>query len=130
NPSATNQVIDRDGWLNTGDIGWIVPYHSIGRSRNSGGVIVVEGRAKDTIVLSSEGENVEPGELEEAAMRSSLIQQIVVIGQDKRRLGAVVVPNKEEVLKAARELSIIDFNSSDVSQEKVTSLIYNELKTW
>ncbi|WJX39423.1 Long-chain-fatty-acid--[acyl-carrier-protein] ligase AEE15, chloroplastic [Trifolium repens] len=129
NPSATNQVIDRDGWLNTGDIGWIVPYHSIGRSRNSGGVIVVEGRAKDTIVLLS-GENVEPGELEEAAMRSSLIQQIVVVGQDKRRLGAVVVPNKEEVLKAARELSIIDSSSSDVSHEKVTSLIYNELKTW
>ncbi|WJX33361.1 Long-chain-fatty-acid--[acyl-carrier-protein] ligase AEE15, chloroplastic, variant 2 [Trifolium repens] len=130
NPSATNQVIDRDGWLDTGDIGWIFPYHSIGRSRNSGGVIVVEGRTKDTIVLSSEGENVEPGELEEAAMRSSLIQQIVVVGQDKRRLGAVVVPNKEEVLKAARELSIIDSNSSNVSQEKVTSLIYNELKTW
>ncbi|GAU42081.1 hypothetical protein TSUD_326580 [Trifolium subterraneum] len=129
NPSATNQVIDRDGWLNTGDIGWIASHNSTGRSRNSGGVIVVEGRAKDTIVLSSEGENVEPGELEEAAMRSNLIQQIIVIGQDKRRLGAVVVPNKEEILKTARELSIIDSNSSDVSQEKVTSLIYNELKT-
>ncbi|KAG5125613.1 hypothetical protein JHK82_032350 [Glycine max] len=130
NPSATNQVLDRDGWLNTGDIGWIVPHHSTGRSRNSSGVIVVDGRAKDTIVLSTEGENVEPGELEEAAMRSSLIHQIVVIGQDKRRLGAVIVPNKEEVLKAARESSIIDSNSSDASQEKVTSLIYKELRTW
>ncbi|XP_014619771.1 probable acyl-activating enzyme 16, chloroplastic isoform X3 [Glycine max] len=129
NPSATNQVLDRDGWLNTGDIGWIVPHHSTGRSRNSSGVIVVDGRAKDTIVLST-GENVEPGELEEAAMRSSLIHQIVVIGQDKRRLGAVIVPNKEEVLKAARESSIIDSNSSDASQEKVTSLIYKELRTW
>ncbi|KAK7379626.1 hypothetical protein VNO80_05090 [Phaseolus coccineus] len=129
NPSATNQVLDRDGWLNTGDIGWIVPHHSTGRSRNSSGVIVVDGRAKDTIVLST-GENVEPGELEEAAMRSSLIHQIVVIGQDKRRLGAVIVPNNEEVLKAARESSIIDPNSSDVVQENVTSLIYKELRTW
>ncbi|KAK7311440.1 hypothetical protein RJT34_09581 [Clitoria ternatea] len=129
NTSATNQAIDTDGWLNTGDIGWIVPHHSTGRSRNSGGVIVVEGRAKDTIVLST-GENVEPGELEEAAMRSSLIQQIVVIGQDKRRLGAVIVPNKEELLKAARQSSVIDSNCSDVSQEEATNVIYKELKTW
>ncbi|KAF1892507.1 hypothetical protein Lal_00010973 [Lupinus albus] len=129
NPSATSRAIDEDGWLDTGDIGWLAPNHSTGRSRNSGGVIVVEGRAKDTIVLST-GENVEPGELEEAAMRSSLIQQIVVIGQDKRRLGAVIVPNKDEVLRAARELSIVDSTSSDISQEKMVSLIYRELKTW
>ncbi|XP_057755240.1 probable acyl-activating enzyme 16, chloroplastic isoform X1 [Arachis stenosperma] len=129
NPSATNQALDGDGWLNTGDIGWIVPHHSTGRSRHSGGVIVLEGRAKDTIVLST-GENVEPGELEEAAMKSTLIQQIVVIGQDKRRLGALIVPNKEEVLKVARELSVIDSNSSDISQEKVTSLLYKELNIW
>ncbi|KAK7318982.1 hypothetical protein RJT34_03691 [Clitoria ternatea] len=129
NPLATKQALDGDGWLNTGDIGWIVPNHSIGRSRNSSDVIVVDGRAKDTIVLST-GENVEPAELEEAAMRSSLIQQIVVVGQDKRRLGAVIVPNNEEVLKMAKNLSRTDSNSSDVNEEKVMSLIYKELKTW
>lgn len=51
NPSATKQAINEDGWLITGDIGWICPPHSRGRSRQSGGVIVLEGRAKDTIVL-------------------------------------------------------------------------------
>ncbi|GAU39505.1 hypothetical protein TSUD_68690 [Trifolium subterraneum] len=129
NPLATNQALDRDGWLNTGDLGWIAPHHSIGRCRNSSGVVVVDGRAKDTIVLLT-GENVEPAELEEAAMKSSLIQQIVVVGQDKRRLGAVIVPNSEEVLKVARELSLIDSTSSDVSEEKVLNIIYKELKTW
>ncbi|KAG8481197.1 hypothetical protein CXB51_026011 [Gossypium anomalum] len=98
NPLATKQALDEDGWLDTGDIGWIAPHHSVGRSRRCGGVIVLEGRAKDTIVLSS-GENVEPLEIEEAAMRSSLIQQIVV---DQRRLAAIIVPNKDEVLQAAK----------------------------
>ncbi|KAK4266601.1 hypothetical protein QN277_027496 [Acacia crassicarpa] len=129
NPSATEKAIDKEGWLNTGDIGWISPHHSVGRCRHSGGVVVVEGRSKDTIVLST-GENVEPVELEEAAMRSSLIQHIVVVGQDKRRLGAVIVPNKEEVVKTARNLLIIDSNSSDVSKETVITLVYKELKTW
>ncbi|XP_021681516.2 probable acyl-activating enzyme 16, chloroplastic isoform X2 [Hevea brasiliensis] len=129
NPMATKQVLDEDGWLNTGDIGWIAPYHSVGRSRCCGGVIVLQGRAKDTIVLST-GENVEPSELEEAAMRSSLIQQIVVVGQDQRRLGAIVVPNKEEVLLAAKKLSIVDVNTSDLSKEKVASLVDEELRKW
>lgn len=129
NLSATKQVLGEDGWFNTGDIGWIAPHHSTGRSRRCGGLIVLEGRAKDTIVLST-GENVEPLELEEAAMRSSLIQQIVVIGQDQRRLGAIIVPNTEEALVAAKRLSIVDAESSEVSKETLTNLLYEELRKW
>ncbi|KAI7752166.1 hypothetical protein M8C21_022758 [Ambrosia artemisiifolia] len=129
NPNATNQALDEDGWLNTGDIGWISPVHSVGRSRNSGGIIVLEGRAKDTIVLST-GENVEPEQLEEAAMRSSLIQQIVVIGQDKRRLGAIIVPNKEEILLAFKKSSTSDSDTVELSKEKITGLLSEELRKW
>ncbi|KAM7461707.1 hypothetical protein LguiA_029828 [Lonicera macranthoides] len=103
-----------DGWLNTSDIGWIAPHHSVGRSRHSGGIVFLEGRAKDTIVLST-GENVEPSELEEAAMRSSLIQQIVVIGQ-------------EELLVKARNSSIVDSEAFELSKENTASLVYDELR--
>ncbi|KAH8483952.1 hypothetical protein H0E87_028391 [Populus deltoides] len=97
--------------------------------RHCGGVIVLEGRAKDTIVLLT-GENVEPLELEEAAMRSSLIQQIVVIGQDQRRLGAIVVPNKDEVLEAAKKWSIVDPDATELSKKQITSLLNEELRKW
>ncbi|KAI4370442.1 hypothetical protein MLD38_018796 [Melastoma candidum] len=129
NPVATSRARDKDGWLDTGDIGFIVPHHSMGRSRSCGGMIVLEGRAKDTIVLST-GENVEPAELEEAASRSSLIQQIVVVGQDQRRLGAIVVPNSGEVLLAAKRKSLVDADATMVSQETVVNLLREELTTW
>uniref|UniRef100_A0A7C9AL00 Long-chain-fatty-acid--[acyl-carrier-protein] ligase n=3 Tax=Opuntia streptacantha TaxID=393608 RepID=A0A7C9AL00_OPUST len=129
NPNATRQALDDDGWLDTGDLGRIAPCHSVGRSRLCGGVLVLEGRAKDTIVLMT-GENVEPSEIEDAAMRSSLIQQIVVIGQDQRRLGAIIVPNSEEALKAAKKLSIVDADANELGRETLISLLHEELRTW
>ncbi|EEF22686.1 hypothetical protein RCOM_1991630 [Ricinus communis] len=82
------------------------------------------------LCLGEIGENVEPSEIEEAAMRSALIQQIVVIGQDQRRLGAIIVPNKEEVLLAAKKLSIIDANTSELKKEQMASMLDEELRNW
>jgi long-chain acyl-CoA synthetase len=53
NPSGTNDAVDQQGWLNTGDIGWIAPHHAVGPRRKCGGMLVLDGRAKDTIVLST-----------------------------------------------------------------------------
>ncbi|VAH96947.1 unnamed protein product [Triticum turgidum subsp. durum] len=128
NPSATNKALDLEGWFNTGDIGWIAPHHATGPSRKCGGMLVLEGRAKDTIVLTT-GENVEPAELEEAASRSSLIDQIMVIGQDRRRLGAIIVPNNDEVVAAAKRKYSLDGNNG-LAKDTVMSLLYAELKTW
>ncbi|KAH7444796.1 hypothetical protein KP509_02G092300 [Ceratopteris richardii] len=93
---ATAKVVDKDGWLDTGDLGWIVPDIAYGPSRACSQMLVLDGRVKDTIVLLS-GENIDPTRIEEAALQSRYIQQIIVVGQDQRRLGALIVPNREEL---------------------------------
>ncbi len=86
NPEATKKAIDSEGWFNTGDIGWMTP-------RND---LVLTGRAKDTIVLTN-GENIEPQPIEDACARSQYIDQIMLVGQDQKFLGALIVPNIEAV---------------------------------
>jgi long-chain acyl-CoA synthetase len=55
---------------------------------------VLTGRAKDTIVLSS-GENIEPGPLEDALAALPMVEQVMVVGQDRRQLGLLLVPKAE-----------------------------------
>ena len=84
NPEATAKAIDPQGWFDTGDLGWLTSDQDL----------IITGRAKDTIVLSN-GENIEPQPLEDACARSPYIDQIMVVGQDQRSLGALIVPNLE-----------------------------------
>jgi long-chain acyl-CoA synthetase len=83
-PEATAKAIDGDGWFDTGDLGWVTAAQDL----------VLTGRAKDTIVLTS-GENIEPQPIEDACIRSAYIDQIMLVGQDQRSLGALIVPNLE-----------------------------------
>jgi long-chain acyl-CoA synthetase len=82
NPEATRKAIDAEGWFDTGDLGWL----------SKDGNVVLTGRAKDTIVLTN-GENIEPQPIEDACARSKYIDQIMLVGQDQRSLGALIVPN-------------------------------------
>ena len=91
NPEATAKAINSEGWFNTGDLGWLT-------SEND---LVVTGRAKDTIVLTN-GENIEPQAIEDACLRSPYIDQIMLVGQDQRSLGALIVPNLEALQQWAR----------------------------
>lgn len=83
-PEATAKAIDPEGWFNSGDLGMLTANNDL----------TITGRAKDTIVLSN-GENIEPTPIEDACLRSQYISQIVLVGQDQKYLGAIVVPNFE-----------------------------------
>lgn len=87
---ATEKVLYKNGWFNTGDIGWLTPDNTL----------VLTGRLKDTIVLSN-GENIEPECIEQACLTSSFVSQIVLVGQDKDSLGALITPNEEAIEKWA-----------------------------
>ena len=91
-PEATAKVLDGEGWFDTGDLGHLM----------ADGTLVLTGRAKDTIVLSS-GENIEPGPLEDALAALPMVEQVMVVGQDRRQLGLLLVPKAEALAAWASE---------------------------
>ncbi|KAL9188658.1 hypothetical protein ACHAXT_007036 [Thalassiosira profunda] len=91
NPEATAKAIDKFGWFDTGDLGRINPLT---------GDLILTGRAKDTIVLSN-GENIEPSPIEDAIMsESTLVEQVMLSGQDGRSLIAISVLNPNALADA------------------------------
>ena len=105
NPEATAKAIDAEGWFDSGDLGWLTPQDDL----------VLTGRAKDTIVLTN-GENIEPQPIEDVCLRSPYIDQIMLVGQDQRSLGALIVPNVEALEKwAASQNLTLDTHNDQVA---------------
>jgi long-chain acyl-CoA synthetase len=126
NPEATAKAIDPDGWFNSGDLGMLTPDNDL----------IITGRAKDTIVLSN-GENIEPTPIEDACLRSQYISQIVLVGQDQKSLGALVVPDSEALHQWAISQNLISDlpnpqNAASESDDRLkivdNSLILNNTK--
>ena len=127
NPEATAKAIDSEGWFDSGDLGWLTPDNDL----------VLTGRAKDTIVLSN-GENIEPQPIEDACIRSSYIDQIMLVGQDQKALGALIVPNLEtlqqwiseqklELNLPNAEADLSSLAKSDLYSKSIQNLFRQEL---
>ncbi len=122
--AETANVIDKEGWFNTGDLGWLTAENHL----------VLVGRMKETIVLSN-GENIEPLPIEEACLGSPYIDQIVLVGQDESSLGALVVPSNEALekcgiaakdLKSGKNLSIKNPDLKELIKKEINSYIKNK----
>ena len=118
NPEATAKAIDPEGWFDTGDLGYVSKWDDL----------VITGRAKDTIVLTN-GENIEPQPIEDACIRSPYIDQVVLVGQDQKQLGVLIVPN----LSALEAAGLIPADSDlasilpELNQPQIRSLYREEL---
>jgi long-chain acyl-CoA synthetase len=113
NEEATSKTINKEGWLNTGDLGFF--------SFNN--TLSIRGRAKDTIVLLG-GENVEPVPIENKLLEEAQINQVIVVGQDKKTLTALIWPNLEKVKEVA---GISADPKSDLNKNKELRDHFNRL---
>lgn len=117
-PETTAEVL-KDGWLNTGDIA--VFTHT--------GEFKIIGRAKETIVLMG-GENIEPVPIEDKIKQSEFVDQTMVVGQDMKYLGALIVPNQEKLEALAEEQDIQYFDWEDLlNNPQIQNVINTEIQS-
>ncbi|MBQ3640991.1 AMP-binding protein [bacterium] len=117
--AATKAVMTDDGFFITGDLGWLTNENNL----------VLVGRLKETIVLSN-GENVEPTPIEEAILLSPYIDQIVLVGQDRNGIGALIVPSKEALEKCGiNMLNVKSSKEGNFNSPELEDLIKHEINT-
>ena len=85
NDKDTQKVLDADGWLHTGDMGTMDP----------DGTLYIRGRSK-TMILSGNGQNIYPEEIEDKLNNMYLVLESLVIDVGEGRLRAMVVPDYEQ----------------------------------
>ncbi|MEE9551980.1 MAG: long-chain fatty acid--CoA ligase [Gammaproteobacteria bacterium] len=112
NPQATRESIDDKGWLHTGDQACIKGQH-----------IYITGRLKDIIVMSN-GEKVPPEDMELAIKRDILFEQIMIIGDSRPYLSALVVLNGE---LWSRFVSRNNLGNVAITDEKVENLLLERI---
>ena len=80
---ATRAVIDEEGWLHSGDVANI-----------ENGQIYITGRIKDILVLSN-GEKIPPSDIEDALLQDAWVDQVMVVGEGRACLVALIVPSAQ-----------------------------------
>lgn len=114
-PEKTAAVL-KDGWFDTEDL-VIVTYNK---------ALKIIGRVKETIVLSG-GENIEPKPIEDALCESAYIESVMLVGQDRRYLGALVVPAFEMLKERVKENGWGDSSSEDWTKHPEVRDFYSHL---
>jgi len=115
-PAETAEAFE-GGWFKTGDIGKIDP----------DGYLVITDRKKDLIITAG-GKNVAPQPIENVLKTNPFISNIVVIGDRRRFISALVVPNYEKLEAWAREAQIPASSRAElVRNPKVVGFVQSEV---
>ncbi len=113
----TEEVIDKDGWFHTGDIGRFVD-----------GYLQITDRLKHMIVNAG-GKNIYPGPIEDMVKTSMYVDQAVVVGEGQQFMSALIVPDFEAVRGYCKQNGINPGTDENIRQSQdVRKLFENELK--
>jgi len=117
NEAATKEVFTEDGFFRTGDLGEI----------DRDGYLKITGRKKDIIVTSG-GKNISPQNIENSLMLSPFIEQVAVIGDNRKYLSALIVPSFATLENWAKERNIAFSSRQDlISHPEVQKLFEREI---
>lgn len=119
NEEATREMIDDEGWLHTGDVGRFV-----------NGRLKITDRIKHMIVNAG-GKNIYPGPIEDMFKTSPWIEQLVVVGEKKAFMAALIVPDFEALEKYAKQENIKYSDLEDLLQkESILNLFSKEIRSF
>jgi len=117
NPEATAQAIDAQGWFHTGDIGEI----------DKDGFLKITDRKKD-IIINAYGKNIAPQPLEALLKSSPYVGTPVLIGDRRKYVIALIVPNFEKLERDAAAMGIrFDSREELVNDDRVKQIYQNEI---
>jgi long-chain acyl-CoA synthetase len=121
NPTATAEVMDADGWFHTGDIGEFV----------QGKFLKITDRKKEMFKTSG-GKYVAPQVMENRFKASRFIEQIIVIGDNRKHPAALIVPSYDYVREWAKskEITLGQTNTEIINNQKVIDRIQKEVDTF
>jgi long-chain acyl-CoA synthetase len=105
NPKSTEEAIDKEGWLHTGDLG----------TMDAEGNITIRGRSKN-MILGPSGQNIYPEEIEEKLNNLPYVEESIVV-QKEGKIIALIHPNYQEAME------------KNISNEEIEKIMRNNLKT-
>ncbi|MDO5533455.1 MAG: long-chain fatty acid--CoA ligase [Propionibacteriaceae bacterium] len=114
NPDATAAAIDDDGWLHTGDVGYV----------DVDGYLVITDRIKDIIVTSG-GKNIAPAPIEGLILADPLFEHAVVLGNNRPFVTLLVRPSLPALEELAERLQV---RFSDAAELVNSPEIVDELR--
>ncbi len=120
NPKATREVLSKDGWFRTGDLAAI----------DDDGFLRITGRIKDIIVTAG-GKNISPQNIENSLRTSPYIEQVAVIGDRRKYLSALLIPDFAALSKWAKKNNIEFSSNKDlIASDAVEDFYKSEIEKY